>query len=99
MPDKPARRMTLRQLLTHSEKLARDLIEHVQTTLLGQVADFRELSRPVRRRSHYPTLIAVQNALRKLQLATEETSTMVELLKDELQEIREHARRERINRI
>jgi hypothetical protein len=99
MTDKPSRRMTLRQLLTHSEKLARDLIEHVQTTLLTQVADFRELSRPVRRRSHYPTLIALQNALRKLQSATEETNTMAELLEDELQEIREHARRERINRI
>ena len=99
MADKSARRMTLRQLLTHSEKLARDIIEHVQSTLLVQVSDFRELSRPVRRRSHYPTLIAVQNALRKLQQATEETAALADQLNEQLQEIREHARRERVNRV
>jgi hypothetical protein len=99
MAEKSTRRMTLRQLLTHSEKLARDLIEHVQTSLLVQVSDFRELSRPVRRRSHYPSLLAVQNALRKLQAATEEVNSLADQLQEQLQEIREHARRERINRI
>ena len=58
--DKPVRRMTLRQLLTHSEKCARDLIELVHTGFLARVVDFRELSRPVRRRSHYPKLVALQ---------------------------------------
>jgi len=99
MADKPARRLTLRQLLTQAEKHTRDLIEHVQTTLLAKVSDFRELSRPVRRRSHYPTLLALHNALRKLQQATEETGGMADTLQEEMQEIREHARRERINRI
>src|SRR5262245_61134582 len=66
VPDKQVKRMTLRQLLTHAEKCCRDLIEHVQTNVLNRVSDFRDLSRPVRRRSHYPTLLAVQNALKKL---------------------------------
>ena len=44
--DRPARRMTLRQLLTHSEKCSRDLVEHFQTTLLPNISDFRDLSRP-----------------------------------------------------
>ena len=99
MTDKPVRRMTLRQLLTHSEKVARDLIDHVQTTLLVQVSDFRELSRPVRRRSHYPTLLAIHNALKKVVQASEEVNALSLLLQEQLQEIREHARRERIHRV
>src|SRR5437763_899382 len=57
MPGNPnVRRMTLRQLLTASEKCARDLAEQLHTTLLSRAADCRDLSRPVRRRSHYPTV-------------------------------------------
>jgi hypothetical protein len=96
---RPARRMTLRQLLTHSEKSARDLIEHVQSSLLAQLSDFRDLSRPVRRRSHYPALIAVQNALRKLNQSAEEALNMGEQLLESLEEIREHAKRERASRL
>ena len=64
--EKPTRRMTLRQQLTHAEKCSRDLIEHFHGTLLPLVSDLRELSRPVRRRSHYPTLVALLNAVRRL---------------------------------
>ena len=49
--ERPVRRMTLRQQLTHSEKCCRNLIEHFQAVLLPRIADFRDLSRPVRRRS------------------------------------------------
>jgi hypothetical protein len=91
--------MTLRQLLTHSEKCARDLIEHVHTTLLPRASDFRDLSRPVRRRSHYPTMVAVQNALKKLTEAGLEAQVLANYLLEQMQEIREHARRERVNRL
>jgi hypothetical protein len=97
--ERPARRMTLRQLLTHSEKCARDLLEHIQVTLLSQVSDFRDLSRPVRRRSHYPTMLALGNALKKLLAAGEEAETLANYLHEQMQEIREHARRERVNRL
>jgi len=96
--DKPARRMTLRQLLTHSEKCARDLAEHLHTTVLVRNTDCRELSRPVRRRSHYPTIVALVNALHKLQIANQETQVLADYLYDQLQEIRDHARREKLNR-
>jgi hypothetical protein len=96
--DQSTRRMTLRQLLTHSEKCSRDLVEHVHATLLSRVADFRDLSRPVRRRSHYPKLIAVHNAQRKLKEAGEETQVLAEYLYEQLQDIRERARRERSSR-
>jgi hypothetical protein len=96
--EKPARRMTLRQLLTHSEKCTRDLIEHVQGSLLTNVTDFRDLNRPVRRRSHYPTMVALQNSQTKVEQSSEEIQNMANYLLERLQEIREHARRERINR-
>jgi hypothetical protein len=97
--ERPFRRMTLRQLLTHSEKCTRDLIEHFQATLLPRVTDFRDLSRPVRRKSHYPTMVALMNALNKLQQFSEEARAQAEYLHEQLQEIREHARRERVNRL
>ena len=96
--ERSSRRMTLRQLLTHSEKCARDLIEHFHATVMPSVADFRDLSRPVRRRSHYPAMLALMNALNKLQQVGDETQAQVQYLADRLQEIRQHAQRERANR-
>jgi hypothetical protein len=98
MIERPQRRMTLRQLLTHSEKVVRDLLEHLNTVLLPREQDFRDLSRPIRRRSHYPTLLALHNALEKLHEADGETQQSTDYLLELLEEIREHAKRERVNR-
>ncbi len=98
MIERPQRRMTLRQLMTHSEKVVRDLMDHLNTVLMPREQDFRDLSRPVRRRSHYPTLLALHNALQKLRESDEECQQMSEYLLELLQEIREHAKRERVNR-
>jgi hypothetical protein len=95
----PVRRMTLRQVMTHTEKLSRDLIEHCQSTLLNCTSDLRDLSRPVRRRSHYPTMMALLNSLKNYKAATEEVMAMTVQLFEQMQEIREAARRERVNRI
>ena len=78
--------------------MLRDLIEHCQATLLTDISDLRDLSRPVRRRSHYPTMHAVQNSVKKLAEANEEAKVLVDYLQEQLQEIREHARRERVRR-
>ena len=96
--ERTQRRMTLRQLLTHSEKVVRDLIEHMKTEFTSRVQDFRELTRPVRRRSHYPTLVALHNALQKLGDSGEETQQLTLYLKDLLQEIREYAKQDRVHR-
>jgi hypothetical protein len=96
--NRPARRMTLRQLLTHSQKCSHDLGLQLHSTFLPRVSDCRDLSRPLRRRSHYPTVVAVVNALNKLQEAHEEAAALLTFLLEELDEIREHARRERFNR-
>jgi hypothetical protein len=97
--DKPVKRMTLRQLLTHSEKCARDLIDLVQTGFLSRIGDFRDLSRPVRRRSHYPTMIALQNSLKKVVDTVQQTQELADLLHEHMQAIRDHATRERVNRL
>jgi hypothetical protein len=95
LTERPTRRMTLRQQLTHAEKCSRDLIEHLNGTLLPCLTDLRDLSRPVRRRSHYPTMVAVLNALKNLQHCGQETVDALDHLLDQMQDIREHARRER----
>jgi hypothetical protein len=91
--------MTLRQLLTHAEKCARDLLEHLQAEMLTQLTDFRDLSRPVRRRSHYPAMVAVQNTLKKVAEGAQEVEVLAGYLLEQLQEIRERAQRERVNRM
>lgn len=96
--DKPVRRLTLRQLLTQAEKCNRDLAEMIHVQLMNRISDFRDLSRPVRRRSHYPTMIALQNALRKLEEAGEQSLQQIEYLNEHLEAIREHAQREQTTR-
>jgi hypothetical protein len=96
--EKSTRRMTLRQQLTHAEKCSRDLIEHFQTTVLPYLTDLRDLSRPVRRRSHYPAMVALINSLKKAQQAGVDTLDMLDYFHTQLQEIHEHARRERLRR-
>jgi C4-dicarboxylate-specific signal transduction histidine kinase len=96
--DKPYRRLPLRELLTDAGKRARDLSEQVSNHLAARASDLRELSRPVRRRSHYPTLLALVNSMQKLFETQDETDEMADYLMRELDEIREHAKRERINR-
>jgi hypothetical protein len=97
--DRPVRRMTLRQLLTHSEKCARDLIELVNTGFLPRCVDFRDLSRPVRRKSSYPSILAMQNSLRKLVESVQQTQELTTYLNEHMEAIREHANRERVNRL
>jgi hypothetical protein len=92
LTEKSVRRMPLRQLLTHSEKCTRDLIEHVRSSLLPYMTEYRELSRPVRRRSSYPSMITMHNALRKVLQATDETRQMLEYLQNRYGDIVEHSK-------
>ena len=93
MVERSVRRMPLRQLLTHSEKCSRDLIEQLRAALGPSVSEFRELSRPVRRRSAYPTMATMRNALRKVQQAHEETTKLAAYLVERLEEIKRHGAR------
>jgi hypothetical protein len=98
-PEKPIKRMTLRELLSDAEKRARQLAEHLQSAWLARAVDVRELSRTVRRRSHFPTVNALHNSVQKLLELSRETEGQIDYLVQELEAIREHARRERNQRV
>ena len=84
--------------MTDAEKRSRDVAGQMHSTWGARAADLRDLSRPMRRKSHYPTLVALQNALQKLVTMTAEAGEMIEYLERQLTEIRDHARRERMGR-
>ncbi len=96
--EKTYRRLPLRDLLTDAEKRSRDVAEHLHNTWMPRITDLRDLSRPLRRKSHYPTLLALQNALQRVIEMMGETSELIDYLERQLSEIRDHARRERLNR-
>ena len=98
MAEKTLRRLPMRQLLASSDKATRELAELVHTHLLPRVVDFRDLTRPVRRKSSYPTMVAFQNGLRRLVDANNQLQTLIGFLQEHLDAIRDHAQREKLNR-
>lgn len=96
--EKPTKRMTLREQLTHAEKCSRDLLDHLHNNFLAVINDYRDLNRPVRKRSNYPTLLVLQNALQKVDESNQETSQMCDYLIEQMESIGESARRELSNR-
>jgi len=97
--NKPTNRMTLRELLAHAEKCTRDLAEHVHTNHLNNLADFRDLNRPVRKRSHFPTLQTLQNSLHRTEQSAEEILVLSEHLLETLQYIADYGRKEVLARV
>lgn len=98
MADRSLRRLPLRQLLASSDKATRELAELVHTHMLPRVVDFRDLTRPLRRKSHYPTVVAFMNGLRRMAEANDQLQAMIGILQEHLEAIREHAHREKLAR-
>jgi hypothetical protein len=96
--DKALRRLPLRQLLASTDKVSRELHELVHTHFIQRVGDARDLSRPVRRRSHYPSVMALENGLRRLTEAYEQVQTVLGSMVEHLDAIRDHAHREQTAR-
>src|ERR1700677_3681760 len=97
--DKPVRRLTLRQLLNQAEKCTANLIECCKSHFLKEATEYRGLSRPVRRRSQFPTMMAMQNSLRKFEDANRSLHTIADFLCEHLKAIRDHANGKRVNRL
>lgn len=98
LTERSFRRLPLRDLMTDADKRVRDMVEHFNVIWLARLGDLRDLSRPIRKRSHYPTLHALQNALQKALDTNAETREHIDYLLQELNEILEHARREQLAR-
>jgi hypothetical protein len=96
--ERSVRRLPLRDLLTDAEKRTRDLVETMQRAFLAPALDLHGLSRPVRKKSPYPTLIALRHALEKVLQGDQEIVPLIDTLSQELESIREHARREQLSR-
>ena len=96
--DRILRRLPLRQVLASSDKVSRELSELVHTHFIQRVNDCRDLSRPVRRRSHYPSMVALQNGMRRMQEAHDQTQALLASLIEHLDAIRDHAQREQTAR-
>jgi hypothetical protein len=99
MVEKSFRRLPLRDLMTDAEKRARDLAERMNIGWIAGITDLKELSRPLRKRSHYPTMLALINSFQKADQAHQEIEKLIDYLTQELDEIREHARREKATRL
>jgi hypothetical protein len=97
--DKQVKRLTLRQLLNQAEKCTANVIETCKNHFLKELTEYRGLSRPVRRRSQFPTMMAMQNSLRKLDDANKSLQGLADFLHEHLEAIRDHANRERVNRL
>ena len=99
MDNKPVRRLTLRQLLNQAEKCTANVIECCKTHFMKEASEYRGLSRPVRRRSTFPSMMAMQNSLRKFEEANKNLHALADYLHEHLDAIRDHANRERVNRL
>lgn len=97
-PNVPIHRMTLRQLMTHAEKLTRDVTEYVTVEVMSKLSDLHELSRPVRRKSQYPTVSALHNSVDHVDEALEGLLKLMTKTQEHYQAIREQAQRSRTKR-
>jgi hypothetical protein len=86
--------MTLRELLSFATRSTRATAEQVRDNVLRSAADLRDLTRPVRRRSRYPTILAVHNSLKKLETAQGDALKHGAYLFEQLKLIRAIARKE-----
>ena len=92
------RRLPLRDLITDAEKRARDVADNLQTNLAARINDLNDLSRTIRKKSHFPTLLALHNSLQAALESAREADELLAYLERQLGEIRDHAQRERFNR-
>jgi len=97
-PNVPVERMTLRQLMTHAEKLTRDINDYVHSELLGKLSDLHELSRPVRRKSQYPTIAALRNSIAKVETSVDGLLRLMAIVQEHLDAIGQQAKRSRSSR-
>lgn len=75
------------------------MIECCKTHFMKEASEYRGLSRPVRHRSTFPSMMAMQNSLRKFEEANKNLHALADYLHEHLDAIRDHANRERVNRL
>ena len=98
-PERTYRRLPLRDLITEAEKRARAHRRTHRHHLARPASPTCATSAgPCRRKSNYPTLLALQNALQRFVQLSRETDELIDHLEQQCNDIRDHAKRERLNR-
>jgi hypothetical protein len=95
MLEKPKRRMALQELLVHVEKYSHDFEEYMRVNVQPLLGDLREMSRPKRKQSNYPTVVAVQNLVDNLRATADEVRRMTEVMREWFAQLDEHVQRAR----
>lgn len=96
--DRPVARMTLRQLMTQAGRLTRDISELASKSFQTRLHDLHDLSRPTRRKSQYPQVVALQNGVQNYAKTARELFDMLDSLDEHIQAIRDQALRARYER-
>ena len=91
---RPIQRWTLRELLNESQRLCRELTDHLNTDYMPSVRELARLLRPHRHRKVEVTDKTIVNAMEKQQKAQAYTSELVTQLEEILKAIHTHADRE-----
>lgn len=81
------RRMPLRDLLNHMDLRCRELLEHIQMDVTPIVAEFHKISRPVRKKSAYPSIRSICNVHERLRKSHEYAENMSRSIEETLQAI------------
>jgi hypothetical protein len=92
------RRLPLRDLLTDAERRTRGLMEVLNSQVLQRAAELRDLARGQQRKKGPTSIIALLHAIDRVVQEVSEMSKPLDELHAELEEIHEHANRERFNR-
>jgi hypothetical protein len=99
MVEKIPHRMTLRDLLIHTEKMARDITESVHSQFTPKVTEFRDLTRVTRKKSQFPTLHTIDNAMHRVEVTVEELRALMTAVGANVGQIAERIRKERLDRM
>jgi hypothetical protein len=94
MSDRPVRKIGIRDFISHVEKCSQELSTYLKREFLTSLADFRDLSRPHRRSSPYPSFAALKAAQERTEEAAEQSLLLCDYLIDNLEIICERARQD-----
>jgi hypothetical protein len=98
--ERPAfERMTLRQLLSSASKVTRELADLSNKDYQSRLADLHDLSRPTRRRSHFPSILSLSNSVAHHGETAQQLLDAIDVLEEHIVRIREQARLARLERL
>lgn len=94
MKTRPIQRWTLRELINGSERLCREITEHLNTDYVPAVREVDRLLKPHKHRKVEVSDKTVTNAIMKLEKSEAYATDLVNQLEDILTAVHSHAERE-----